>query len=189
MAQSDALLLLLTAISVLIGLSRGFTYEILRLAVYVLAGVLGYALVPAVQPMLSFIPEGPFRKAASGFLATLVVWIVLKMVVSSIVGGVKKSCLKKLDRSLGGLFGGARALLFLGLATILAGIVSPATVRSSKIMSLLYNAMSNQTDVLPKQSGTGYDTIKARRANGRPLRRKTDQPFPSIKIRDGKPIC
>lgn len=150
MAQSDLILLFLTGLSVLIGLSRGFTLEVLRLVVWVFSGVLGYMLIPVVKPVVEFIPNEPVQKMAAVLLGTFVAWIILKMIMHSIVGTVKKSSLKKLDRSLGGIFGAVRAGFFCMLVAVFFGIVSPATVQASKVMMLSYAGAGKMIDALPK---------------------------------------
>ncbi|MBR4127415.1 MAG: CvpA family protein [Alphaproteobacteria bacterium] len=136
MEQTDLILAVLTGLSVLIGLSRGFCSEVLNLAVYVFSGVLGYALVPVFRPVFAFIPYEPVQQAAAGLLGMFVAWFVLKVFTGSLIGAVKKSSLNKLDRSLGGIFGAVRAGVCIVLFYVALFFCSPDLIGKSRILTL-----------------------------------------------------
>ena len=146
MEQTDLILLVVTGISVLFGLNRGFTSEILSLAVYVFSGVLGYSSAPVFQPVFAAIPHEPTQKALAVLLGTFVAWLVLKILMSSLVHGIKSSRLAKLDRSLGGLFGLARAAVIIVAVNIVFAFLMPHIIQSSKILTLTQTGISKYFD-------------------------------------------
>ena len=134
MEQSDLIIVVLTGVSVLFGLNRGFCTEILGLAVYIFSGVLGYAFAPFFSSVFASVPFEPARRAAAVLLATFVVWLVLKLLTGSLIRAVRKSSLNGLDRSLGGVFGFARAAFFVLLITVVLIFCAPQKVESGKIL-------------------------------------------------------
>ncbi|MBR1777362.1 MAG: CvpA family protein [Alphaproteobacteria bacterium] len=146
MEQTDLILLIVIGLSVLVGLNRGFANEILRLAVYIFSGVLGYSFAPVLQPAFSFIPHAPTQKALAVLLGTFLAWLTLKIFTSSLVQGVKNSRFKKLDRSLGGVFGFARAGVLLILLCFGFGFFAPHVIRSSRILTLSHAGISRYVD-------------------------------------------
>lgn len=122
MGLTDWILLAVLLLSVVLGLWRGLVYEVLSVAGWVMAFVLGQAyaadaarrlplagLAEPVQLAIGFAVVFVLVAFAGGFLA----WLVRKMVVS--VG------LRPIDRVLGGAFGMARGLvMLLGLAVVVS---------------------------------------------------------------------
>ena len=150
MEQTDLILLVLTGLSVLIGFSRGFSYEIMRLFIYVFSGVLGYALIPLFQPAFSFIPFEPAQKTAAVCLGTMISWIVLKIVLSSIVKEIRNSRFSGLDRSLGMVFGAVRAFVFLIILCLIFSFAAPEKIRESKILTYSHAGASKLFEAFPE---------------------------------------
>ncbi len=122
MSWLDWALLALLLLSALLGLWRGLVYEVLSLAVWVVAFVLAQAYA---APVGAWLPVDGFSEPlqlAAGFAAVFVVaafaggllaWLVKKFVES--VG------LRPVDRILGGVFGLARGMvILLGLAVVVS---------------------------------------------------------------------
>lgn len=142
MEQLDLILLVLICLSVLIGLSRGFCSEILRIAVYVFSCVSGYFIAPVFSPVFTFVPHEAIQKCIAVLLGTFVTWLILKIITVSLIKSVKNSRFNKLDRSLGAFFGLTRAFLFVALISVGVGMVFPHIVQKSKILSLSYSSVS-----------------------------------------------
>ena len=136
MEQSDLILVILTGVSVLFGLNRGFCTEVLGLVVYVFSGVLGYAFSPVFTPAFTSIPFEPARKTAAVLLGTVVAWLVLKLLTGSLIRAVRKSSLNRLDKSLGGVFGLVRAVVFIVLINIVLIFCAPHLIESGKILQI-----------------------------------------------------
>ena len=135
MEQSDLVLVVLTGVSVLIGLNCGFCTEVLGLVVYIFSGVLGYAFAPVFVPAFTSIPFEPARKIAAVLLGTFVAWLVLKLVTGSFIHAVKRSSLNALDKSLGGVFGLIRAAFIVLLITAFLIFYAPEKLENGKILS------------------------------------------------------
>jgi len=121
----DYAVLIVLAASVLWGVWRGLVHEVVSVASWVLAflaanllaGPLGEALpksmlTPEARVLVSFVVV---------FIATLVVCTVVGSLLSKMM---KVAGLGPLDRTLGGVFGLARALLILLAFSLLAGLTA-----------------------------------------------------------------
>ncbi len=118
----DWLLLAVLASSVLIGLVRGFVFECLALAGWVVAWFGAHFAAPVLAPYLPVGSPGSslnFLAAfALVFIAVLIVWSLLAKVVRM---AIRATPLSLLDRLLGAGFGMLRgAVLLLVLATVVS---------------------------------------------------------------------
>ncbi|MGZ8272359.1 MAG: CvpA family protein [Burkholderiaceae bacterium] len=106
-------------VSVLVGLLRGVTREIVSLAGWVLGLVLAFYFAEQVGATLPI--EPPELRPVVGALlilaGVLILAALLGAVLRALLAAVK---LSTLDRLLGGVFGLARAVLVLGVAVLLA---------------------------------------------------------------------
>ena len=164
MEQTDLILLVLIILSVFAGLMRGFCDEILRLAIYVLSGVLGYALAPAIQPLFSSVPEETLQKGVAIFAGTIVAWFGLKIAASFLTQTIKESSFRKLDQSLGGIFGALRAGIVLITLCFVLGILNPHMVQTSRILTIsdkgalcLFASIPEIKNFYPKKTETTDD--------------------------------
>lgn len=114
MAFFDWIVLVLIAVSMTLGLWRGFVYEVIGLAGWIAAFVGAQWFAGSLAPWLPIgEPDAPWRYAAAfillfiaiAFLGGLIAALTRKLV--TVVG------LRPVDRTLGGLFGAARALVAL----------------------------------------------------------------------------
>ena len=175
MEQTDLILLVLTGLSVLIGFSRGFSYEIMRLFIYVFSGVLGYALIPLFQPAFSFIPFEPAQKTAAVCLGTMISWIVLKIVLSSIVKEIRNSRFSGLDRSLGMVFGAVRAFVFLIILCLIFSFAAPEKIRESKILTYSHAGASKLFEAFPEIQTVQANAEKAMEEGKEAVQLKAEQ--------------
>ncbi len=116
----DIVLLAVLALSVLVGLLRGVTLELMSLAGWFAAWFGGSWLEPLVAPWLPVGEPGSGLNRgvafACSFLLVLLVWSLLAKLVSMMV---KATPLQLVDRLLGGVFGLARGVLVLLVAATL----------------------------------------------------------------------
>ncbi len=117
----DVAMLALVVVSALVGVARGFTFEVLSLAGWFAAW---FGAVWVGPLLAAYLPIGEPGSAlnrgvayACAFIAVLVVWRLAARAVSSSIAATP---LRPLDRLFGAVFGAARALVvLLALATVL----------------------------------------------------------------------
>jgi len=122
MGWVDIAMLALLAVSVLVGLWRGFVLEVLSLAGWVVAYFAAQWLAPQVAPHLPVgAPSSALNLGAAfalAFFAVLLAWSLAARLVSLLV---KATPLGFVDRGLGAVFGVLRGgVLLLVLATLIA---------------------------------------------------------------------
>ena len=118
----DFAMLGILAISAVVGLLRGLTFELLSLAGWFVAYFAARWLQPWVAPYLPIGASGSLLNQglafASAFLVVLIVWSLLARAVSALIGATP---LRPLDRLLGAVFGVLRgAVVLLAFATLVA---------------------------------------------------------------------
>jgi membrane protein required for colicin V production len=157
----DALLLVVLALSVLLGLLRGFMREVISVAGWVLGVLLAYRHADEIGDlMLRSIEPDALRTAAAAvaivvicvFAAALLGWIVRKLLVAARLSAA--------DRTLGALFGLARALAIVALVALLGRDTSlrrESWWRESIVMSQIESALRWQLDLTlhPAATQTG----------------------------------
>ncbi len=149
----DAVLAAVLLVSVVMGLARGVTYELMGLTGWVVAYFAAAWLVPQVAPHIPVgLQESALNQSATlvvCFIGVLVAWGLLARVISLLV---KATPLSFLDRVLGAVFGALRGgVLLLLVATVVAltpAAQSPAW-RASTAAPLLMGAVKGVKTLLP----------------------------------------
>jgi membrane protein required for colicin V production len=116
----DVAMIGVIAVSAIVGMVRGLTFELLSLAGWFVAYFAGRWFAPFLAPHLPIGAAGSALNQGasfvSAFLIVLIVWSLLARGVSALIGATP---LRPLDRLLGSLFGLARGLLvLLAVATV-----------------------------------------------------------------------
>jgi membrane protein required for colicin V production len=149
----DAVLAAVLLVSVVLGLMRGVTYELMGLTGWVVAYFAAAWLVPQVAPHIPVgLKDSALNQSAAlvvCFIGVLVAWGLLARVMSLLV---KATPLSFLDRVLGAVFGALRGgVLLLLVATVVAltpAAQSPAW-RASSAAPLLTGAVKGVKTLLP----------------------------------------
>lgn len=123
MTTVDWIIAAVVLISVLVGLLRGVTREIVSLAGWILGLFLAYFFAEPVGAALPIEPP-VLRIAVAAVLILAGVLIVAALVGALLRALMAAARLSALDRVLGAAFGFARAALVLGVAVLLAGFTS-----------------------------------------------------------------
>jgi membrane protein required for colicin V production len=109
----------LVLVSVLVGLLRGVTREIVSLGGWVLGLVLAFFFAEQLGATLPI--EPPELRTVIGALLILAGVLILAALIGAVLRALLAAVkLSTLDRLLGGVFGFARAVLVLGVAVVLA---------------------------------------------------------------------
>ena len=125
MTLFDHVVLTIIGFSVLTGLLRGLTREVIALAGWVVAFFVASTFSGDAAPLLAKqIPDDSWRVLAAFvavFFATLIAMSVMALLVSKLVNSAG---LGFEDRMLGGLFGFARGLLLVLVLVLVAGMTA-----------------------------------------------------------------
>ncbi len=155
MAWVDVLLCVAFALSVMVGLIRGFVFEVMSMAGWLVAyfaanwfSAMAASYVPVGQPGSSTNHAVSF---AVTFIVALLLWSLLSRLIRLLI---RATPLSLVDRLLGAIFGGVRgALVLLAIATVVA--LTPAAKsagwQASVLAPWLIQALSELKPVLPEQ--------------------------------------
>jgi membrane protein required for colicin V production len=141
----DLGVLLILAVSALLGLSRGLVRELLGLASWIVAGYGAYRFGPELIPMAREAIGNPDLADAAAYIGTFVVFLIILSLLANLIGRlVRVSALGGLDRTLGLVFGAVRGDAILIAAYIPLALAlpperwPPAALRSLSI-PLIYD--------------------------------------------------
>ena len=123
----DACLLAILVVSVLVGLLRGFVFEVLSLAGWVVAWLAAQATTPSLSPHLPVGEPGSLVNHVAAFALTFFVVLIVWSLLARLVRGlVRATPLRAIDRGLGALFGLLRGGLLLLLIAAVVDITPAA---------------------------------------------------------------
>ena len=125
MTVFDYAVLAVISLSVLLGLWRGVVSEVLSIAAWVLAIILGRMFAPRLSPEFSRWIIEPSLQYLAAFAAIAVAVLLLAMVIRLLVSGLLRAIgLGLVDRFLGALFGLARGMLVVLVLVAVGGLTS-----------------------------------------------------------------
>lgn len=120
-------ILLIIGLSVLTGLVRGFTRELIALSIWVLAIWVGFTYAPQVSPLLrSYLQDSTLRTVISFILLLLATLLVGGLVSTALSFILNRSPLKGTDRMLGMGFGLVRGVFIVALLVGMINLTSLA---------------------------------------------------------------
>lgn len=110
-------------VSLLLGLWRGLTYELLSLLGWPLAFLMSWQLAGKIESVLPISEEGARMALAYAlvFIATLLLWAMLVWLFTQLI---KAAGLGVLDSLLGGLFGLLRGVIVIVILVLLADMTN-----------------------------------------------------------------
>ena len=150
----DIALLAVFGLSVLIGLWRGFVFEIVSLLGWVVAFIIANTLGPLLAQFIPFGDVGsPVRLWVAYILVFVLVLLTCTLLARMLRALVSATPLSFVDRLLGGLFGVARGALILvvvGMLVSLSPYSASATWKSSHGALWLGMALEGLKPVLPQ---------------------------------------
>ena len=128
MTQFDLIVILLLAVSGLIGCLRGATREVLTVVAFVLGVAVALLSLRFTGPLLRpLVHVGWLAKAVAGLAVFVVVYLLARIIGARLVHNVRQiDSLSLLDRVIGLAFGLVRALVLLGVFQLLFQAATPA---------------------------------------------------------------
>ncbi len=152
-------------ISALLAFMRGFVHEVLSVAAWVGAVLAGVHGLPFARPIArKFIPIDWAADSAAAVLIFLVVLLALSILTNAIARSIQKSALNNLDRSLGFVFGLARALVILGVGLIitdwLTATARPIWMARAKTLPIIELSADGLKAILPPSFMAAGDAAK-----------------------------
>ena len=152
-------------ISALLAFMRGFVHEVLSIAAWVGAVIAAIHGLPFVQPLARrIIPIDWAADSAAAVAIFLVVLLILSIFTHAIARSIQKSALNNLDRSLGFVFGLARALVILGVGLIITDWLTarerPMWMAQAKTLPVIEAAADGLKAVLPPTFMAAGDAAK-----------------------------
>lgn len=142
MEYADYIVLIIIALSVLVGAIRGFVKEAFSLLVWAAAFLVAFQYSGALALQLeSYVPL-PSARTSLAFAGLFLTVLIVGGLVTFLVGKmVEKTGLSGTDRLLGGVFGGVRGLVLILALILVAGLTpipqDPWWQNSRSIQSLM----------------------------------------------------
>jgi len=153
MSWPDYAILATIAISLLVGLLRGFIKEVFSLVVWAAAFVVAYRFAGDVAVLMEEQVSLPSARTAIGFIGLFIVVLVVGGLVNYLLGRLVESTgLSGTDRLLGGLFGLVRGVALVVVAILVTGFTPlPADSwwKESKLIQSFMPLVAWSTEFLP----------------------------------------
>jgi membrane protein required for colicin V production len=152
-------------VSALLAFMRGFVHEVLSIVAWVgavLAAIYGLVFV---RPFArGIIPIDWAADAAAAVVIFLLVLLALSILTNAVARSIQKSALNNLDRSLGFVFGLARALVILGTGLIITDWLTnsgrPQWMARAKTLPVIELASDGLKAILPETFMAGEHAAK-----------------------------
>ena len=157
MNSVDIAVVIVLLVSGVIALVRGFVYEVLAMAGWVLAALAALWGLPYIRPLIApHITNQTVADLAGGAGIFLVVLLISSFITHSISRQVRKSAISAVDRSLGFAFGLLRGLvlasLFFMVADMFFGTDEPAVLATAKTRPMLATGSRLIQSLIPGRS-------------------------------------
>ena len=142
MEYADYVVVGIIAVSILVGVLRGFVKEAFSLAVWIAAFLVAFQYSGALALQLESHIELPSARTALAFTGLFLAVLLVGGLLTFLVGKlVEKTGLSGSDRLLGGVFGGIRGLILVLVLMLVAGLTpvpqDPWWQQSRTIQSLM----------------------------------------------------
>ncbi|HMF07222.1 MAG TPA: CvpA family protein [Methylocella sp.] len=168
----DLGLIVVTLISALLAMLRGFTREVLAIASWGAAAVAAIYLHPMVLPYVKpYIAKDVLALAAAAAAVFLVTLIAVSLLTVKLSDVILDSKIGALDRSLGFAFGAVRGLILCVIAFVFFNWLVPAQsqpewVKSARMRPLLQATGDQLMAVLPDDPEGLLNKLKKKKISG-----------------------
>jgi len=165
----DGAVALIIVISAILAYSRGMVREIMAIAGWVAAAVLGFIFAPQVEPLIKEVPVvGDFiadsceLSIISAFAAVFAVALIVMSFFTPLFSSlVQRSALGGMDQGLGFLFGVARGILLVAIAFFVYDTVMTGqnfTIVDESRAAQVFARMTGQIEEQNPQEALGWIT-------------------------------
>lgn len=162
----DLAVIVVLLVSALLAFMRGFVHEVLSIGAWVGAVLVSLYGLPFAQPIArKTIPLDWAADAAAAIVLFLAALLILSFVTNSLSKTVQASALNNLDRSLGFVFGLARAAVILSILLIAGDWLMdkgarPAWMQQAKTMPALEIGADTLRNLMPDSFMGAKDAAK-----------------------------
>lgn len=172
----DIAIISVMVLSVLMGLIRGLTREVLGLLTWAGAAFATYATLPLAAHVARSYIANPMMADGISILILFVIFLICFSVITNVIASsVRDSMLGGLDRSLGFVFGIARGAVFLCLLEVIFTLLTPrdqqpTAIQNARFMYMIRRGGDGLLTVIPQAwldripkpgaAGTAAATIK-----------------------------
>lgn len=162
----DLAVIVVLLVSALLAFMRGFVHEVLSIGAWVGAALAALYGLPLAQPLArKTIPIDWAADAAAVVVLFLIALLALSFVTSALSKTVQASALNNLDRSLGFVFGLARAAVILSILLIAADWLMdksarPDWMQKAKTLPAIELGSDVMKDLLPDSFMAAEDAAK-----------------------------
>ncbi|MDR0632575.1 MAG: CvpA family protein [Holosporales bacterium] len=145
----DVFLLGIVFVTLLIGFWRGFIREFSSIMAWILAGVATFWDIPILRTFIrSKIESALISDVITGVCVFIIAFVIISLIGTICAGFVRGTILSPIDRSLGGMLGGAKGAFLICSASIIAECFvlrseMPELVAKSFVMNFYVYGMSD----------------------------------------------
>ncbi|MCU0908829.1 MAG: CvpA family protein [Rhodobacteraceae bacterium] len=168
----DGIVAVVVILSAILAYSRGLVREVLAIAGWVVAAVVGFVFAPQAEPLVREVPvlsdflggncELSMIAAFAGVFA--IALIVMSIFTPLFAGAVQRSALGGVDQGLGFLFGVLRGAVLIAVALLvyerIAGAEGIAMVETSQTRALFGQVTERMTGTVDDQQLIGWVTAQ-----------------------------
>ncbi len=130
----DVIVLILIALSAILGFARGFVREVLGIGAWLGAALVAYFYYPRIAPITHGLISNWIVSEVAGYGALFLVAVITLSIISHFLANlVRGSLLSALDRILGIFFGVALGAALLSIVYIVGGFFTPSDHWSTEI--------------------------------------------------------
>ena len=133
--------------SAILSFYRGFISEMLGIGSWIVAGIVGFFMMPYLEPFfLKYVHRPLFANLIALTVVVIITLVVLTIACSKITGKVRKSILNRLDHFLGFIFGAVRGIIILVLIYFLIMILAPKRLEEMQKKSKTFPYLERVTE-------------------------------------------
>lgn len=161
----DGIVALVIIVSALLAYSRGFVREIMAIAGWVVAAILGYMFAPKAVPLVKEVPvlgtyiaDSCELSVITGFFAVFALALIIVSIFTPLFSSaIQRSALGGIDQGLGFLFGVIRGIILVAIALVVEDRISNGAERmqileDSRTVRVFDRSQSKIDESLPEDA-------------------------------------